>query len=54
MGVEWGINLMGDWEFGVVDKLIFRGVNNNNNNTFILMKEVSQSYMSYRLFTPHQ
>ena len=28
--------------------------NNNNNITFILMKEVLQSHMSYRLFTPHQ
>ena len=28
--------------------------NNNNNITFILMKGVLQSHMSYRLFTPHQ
>ena len=28
--------------------------NNNNNITFILMKEVLQSHMSYRLLTPHQ
>ena len=27
---------------------------NNNNITFILMKEGLQSHMSYRLFTPHQ
>ena len=28
--------------------------NNNNNITLILMKEVLQCHMSYRLFTPHQ
>ena len=28
--------------------------NNNNNITFIQMKEVLQSHMSYRLSTPHQ
>ena len=28
--------------------------NNNNNITFILMKGVLQSHMSYRLFAPHQ
>ena len=40
-----------DQSFMLIDYI--NNNNNNNNNTFILMKEVLQSHMSYRLFTPH-
>ena len=38
----------------LVNKLQRTNQKNNNNITFILMKEDLQSHMSYRLFTPHK